>query len=163
MKSRSPRTLRFADFYREVFLPEHAHPVNRALHVAGTLAGLGYLVWVLTLPVWPWVLALGLFPLVHAAPGLTGHRLFERSAAVGDARWRRQDFPAWWFIAANHRLTAAWLLAPLRWLRRPRPLESGPRARSDTPHGWTFEVGQHSAPQGASGREARQDLDARHP
>ena len=46
-----------------------------------------------------------LFPLVHAAPGLLGHRLLERSTSVGDARWRRRDYPGWWFIIANHRMT----------------------------------------------------------
>jgi hypothetical protein len=24
---------------------------------------------------------------------------------VGDARWRRRDYPGWWFIIANHRMT----------------------------------------------------------
>jgi hypothetical protein len=102
--------LRFDDFYREVYLPEHHHPINRGLHVAGTLAGLAWLVAVpLLLPTGPAWLAWLLFPVVHAAPGLLGHRFFERSAAVGDARWRRSDFPGRWFIAANHRFTWAWL------------------------------------------------------
>jgi hypothetical protein len=43
---------------------------------------------------------------VHAVPGLIGHRWLERNVAVGDARWRRTDFPGWWFIVANHRMTA---------------------------------------------------------
>jgi hypothetical protein len=51
-------------------------------------------------------LALLLFPVVHAAPGLLGHRLFERDAVVGDLRVTRTDFPKAWFIAANHVL--AW-------------------------------------------------------
>jgi hypothetical protein len=38
-------------------------------------------------------------------PGLIGHRLFERNAAVGDVRVTRTEFPPWWFIAANHWLT----------------------------------------------------------
>jgi hypothetical protein len=110
---------RFADFYRDVFLPEHRHPGNRMLHIAGTLLGLA---WLAALVLWPapwWarVAALLLFPLVHAAPGLIGHRLFERSAVVGDARWRRRDWPAPWFIAANHWLTAQWLMQPFS--RRP--------------------------------------------
>lgn len=102
--SKSP--LRFEAFYRDVFLPEHRHPLNRALHLAGTVAGLVYVLWVLAS--WPpssaW-LALVLFPAVHALPGLMGHRLVERNLAVGDARWRRVDFSAWWFIAGNHRMT----------------------------------------------------------
>ena len=104
----------FDDFYHHVFLPEHRHPVNVVLHMAGTIAGLAYIIAVLWHP-WPWWPALVLFPLVHAGPGLIGHRWLERSAAVGDARWRRTDFPGWWFIVANHRMTAERLL-----LRRTR-------------------------------------------
>jgi hypothetical protein len=48
---------------------------------------------------------------VHAVPGLVGHRLFERNAVVGDARWRRTDLPGWWFIVGNHRMTLDALLA----------------------------------------------------
>ena len=100
--SSTPAKPRFGHFYRHHFLPEHQHPINRALHVAGTCAGLA---WV-PLALWstlPW-LAL-LFPVVHAVPGLVGHRLFERNAQVGDVRVLRKDFSPLWFIAANHRLT----------------------------------------------------------
>jgi hypothetical protein len=51
-----------------------------------------------------WLLALLTYPVVHAAPGLIGHRLFERDARVGDVRVTRADHPRWWFILANHRL-----------------------------------------------------------
>jgi hypothetical protein len=96
-------TLRdFDTFYRDVYHAEHRHPANVALHVAGTIGGLGFLVVTLASPL-PW-LAL-LFPAVHALPGLLGHRLFERNPAVGDLRVLRRDFPGWWFIIANHRLT----------------------------------------------------------
>lgn len=105
----------FDTFYREVFLPEHRHPLNVALQVAGTLAGLAFIAVVLAAP-WVWWPALLLFPLVHAGPGLVGHRLLERSARVGDARWRRSDYPGWWFIVANHRMTAETLRAA--WRRR---------------------------------------------
>jgi hypothetical protein len=54
-----------------------------------------------------------LFPVVHALPGLVGHRLFERDAAVGDVRVLRRDFSPLWFIVANHLM--AWQL-----LRRQR-------------------------------------------
>ena len=91
-------------FYREVFLPEHRHPVNVALHMLGTFAGLAFVPVVLAMPL-AWYPALLLFPLVHAAPGLLGHRLLERNITVGDARWRRRDYPRWWFIVANHRMT----------------------------------------------------------
>jgi hypothetical protein len=91
----------FRRFYQQHFLPEHQHPANQALHVLAVFASAGLvgLSFVLRLP---W-LALA-YPFVHAAPGLLGHRLFERSAAVGDLRLTRQDFPLWWFIVANHLL-----------------------------------------------------------
>jgi hypothetical protein len=100
--SSAPAKLRFGAFYRDHFLLEHRHPINRALHVAGTFAGLAWL----PLTLWssmPWLVLL--FPAVHAAPGLVGHRLYERNPQVGDVRVLRKDFPPWWFIAANHRLT----------------------------------------------------------
>jgi hypothetical protein len=100
----------FRHFYPEVYLPEHRHPLNVGLHVLGTVAGLAFAVWAGAAgPAW-WLL---LFPLVHAAPGLIGHRLVERNAAVGDVRVTRTDFPPWWFIAANHRLT--WDVLRGRW------------------------------------------------
>jgi hypothetical protein len=94
--------LPFSDFYRTVFLPEHQHPLNVALHVVGTVAGTVWLPWVWMQGL-PW-LAL-LYPVVHAVPGLVGHRLLERNAAVGDVRVTRKDYPAWWFIVGNHRMT----------------------------------------------------------
>jgi hypothetical protein len=93
----------FDSFYRHHYLPEHRHPANRALHIAGTVAGLLWLPVALLGPQ-PWLVLL--FPVVHAVPGLVGHRLFERNPQVGDLRVLRKDFPALWFIAANHRLTA---------------------------------------------------------
>jgi hypothetical protein len=104
MTTQEPQ-LRFADFYRDVFLPEHLQPLNRALHMVGTVAGLAYVLWVLSWPLSAAWFALALFPAVHALPGLLGHRLVERNEALGDARWRRTDFPAWWFILGNHRMT----------------------------------------------------------
>lgn len=92
----------FAVFYTNHYLAEHRHPANVALHVVGTVGALGFMAAALVSPL-PW-LAL-LFPVVHAGPGLIGHRLFERNAAIGDVRVLRSDFPAWWFIVANHRLT----------------------------------------------------------
>ena len=92
----------FNDFYRDVFLAEHVHPANVALHVLGTLAGAA-LVLAAVLTGQPWWLLL--FPFVHALPGLLGHRLFERDASVGDLRVTRSDHSPLWFIAANHRMT----------------------------------------------------------
>jgi hypothetical protein len=107
--------LTFSEFYREVFLAEHRHPTNVGLHVAGTLASAALVP--LAVLATPWLILL--YPIVHAAPGLIGHRLFERSAAVGDIRVTRTDFSPLWFVAANHRLTWEVLAAAL-W-RRARP------------------------------------------
>lgn len=106
--SDTPKTT-FETFYRDVFLQEHRHPLNVALHMLGTFLGLAFLLAVLAMPL-AWYPALILFPVVHAAPGLIGHRLLERNAVVGDARWRRRDHPGWWFIVANHRMTFERLL-----------------------------------------------------
>jgi hypothetical protein len=92
----------FDTFYKTVFRAEHLHPLNVALHVLGSVAGL---VWLVATPlIGMWVLVL-LFPLVHAVPGLIGHRFLERNAAVGDIRVTRTDYSPLWFIAANHRMT----------------------------------------------------------
>lgn len=96
----------FDDFYHQQFLPEHAHPANRALHYFGTLAGLVFVPLSL-MSAWPW--AVILFPAVHALPGLLGHRLFERNAAVGDLRVLRTDAPGLWFLLGNHRMLFALL------------------------------------------------------
>jgi hypothetical protein len=93
----------FADFYKLHYLADHQHPANVALHIAGTLAGLAWIAAAITIiPFW-WAL---LFPIVHAVPGLIGHRLFDRDTEVGDVRLLRKDFPLYWFIVANHILTA---------------------------------------------------------
>ena len=55
-----------------------------------------------------------LYPLLHAAPGLLGHRLFERNLAVGDVRVTRSDYSPLWFIIANHRMTWDLLVSVLR-------------------------------------------------
>jgi hypothetical protein len=98
----APARLPFAAFYREVFLDEHRHPLNVGLHAFGTIAGLVYVAAML-LAGSPWLVLL--FPAVHAIPGLIGHRLVERNAAVGDVRVTRKDYPPHWFIAANHCMT----------------------------------------------------------
>jgi hypothetical protein len=91
----------FESFYRQTFLPEHRRPANVALHALGVVGGLGLVAWAFWAAQPWWALA---WPVVHAAPGLIGHRLFERDAAVGDLRVTRKDAPSWWFIAANHRM-----------------------------------------------------------
>jgi hypothetical protein len=106
MDDMASERISFSIFYRDHFIPEHSHPINVALHVFGTLAGLGLITLSISIiPIW-WML---LFPLVHVAPGLIGHRLFDRNEAVGDARVFRTDFPLWWFVVANHRMTASLL------------------------------------------------------
>ncbi len=96
----------FRAFYEEIFLAEHRHAGNRALHVIGVAAGLAILACAFfSGPLW---IAL-LFPVVHALPGLLGHRLFERQEEVGDLRVTRRDYPLWWFIVANHRMALALL------------------------------------------------------
>jgi hypothetical protein len=104
--------LSFSQFYEAVFLPEHENAVNIGLHVFGTLAGLAYIGWIAystaVLGALDWKIALPLlllFPVVHAVPGLVGHRLLERNEAVGDVRITRKDYSPLWFIVANHIMT----------------------------------------------------------
>ena len=93
----------FAEFYRHHYREDHSRPANVALHITGTVAGLALLASsVAIISPW-WALA---FPLVHAAPGLVGHRLFERNPAIGDIRVVGGNFPGLWYIAANHIATA---------------------------------------------------------
>jgi hypothetical protein len=106
-----PADIGFRRFYADHFRAEHTHPANIAMHVLGTLAGLALMAAGLTV-ISPWWMLL--FPIVHAAPGLLGHRLFERNDAVGDLRVMRTDFPGHWFIAANHLMAAELLVRPFR-------------------------------------------------
>ena len=92
----------FMTFYRDHYFAEHSHPANIALHVAGTLLGLGLIAAALTVISPWWLLA---FPVVHVGPGLIGHRFFERNPDVGDVRVLRTDVPVYLFLFANHLLT----------------------------------------------------------
>jgi hypothetical protein len=106
----------FAQFYKGAYHDDHATMGNRALHIAGTLAGLALIVASLTiLPIW-WALA---FPIVHAVPGLVGHRLFERNAVLGDVRVFRGQYPGHWYMLANHIMTAQVLINVVT-LKKPR-------------------------------------------
>jgi hypothetical protein len=92
---------------------------NRAFHIFGTLAGIALLIASITLiPIW-WAPA---FPVVHAVPGLIGHRLFERNANLGDVRVFQRDYSGHWFMVANHIMTAqaTWNILKLKSLRRSR-------------------------------------------
>jgi hypothetical protein len=106
----------FLHFYREAYWEEHQVPINIAIHVAGTIAGMLLLIASVTIISPWWALA---FPIVHVLPGLIGHRLFERAEAIGDARIFRTDVPGWWFIVANHMMTARmiWRFITFSWLR----------------------------------------------
>jgi hypothetical protein len=98
----------FTEFYRGDYAADHQHPANLALHALGTIAGLALLAAAALSAISPWwALA---FPVVHAVPGLLGHRLFDRNAEVGDLRVLRGDYRGLWFIAANHIMTAGLLL-----------------------------------------------------
>ncbi len=103
MADSSKNQVSFSDFYASAYRAEHQHPVNLALHIVGVFAGFGLLAASFT--VWPWWTALG-FPIAHVAPGLLGHRLFDRDNTVGDIRLTRTDFPLWWFLLANHLMAA---------------------------------------------------------
>jgi hypothetical protein len=96
----------YMDFYREAYWEEHNVPLNLALHIFGTIAGVALLIASASIISAWWALA---FPLVHIVPGLIGHRLFERANAVGDARIFRTDVPIWWFMVANHMMTATFI------------------------------------------------------
>jgi hypothetical protein len=97
------RRMTFTEFYRTTYRADHRHPANLLLHIIGVFAGIGVLGASLT--VWPIWTALA-FPVAHVAPGLIGHRLFDRNEAVGDLRLTRGDFPLWWFLVANHLMAA---------------------------------------------------------
>jgi hypothetical protein len=98
----------YLHFYHQVYLPEHRHRVTITTHVIGTTLGIVWLLASVCLGVfyhWKYGGLVFLFPLVHALPGLIGHRIAERNQNVGDLRIGRKDFPLWWFIRANHRLS----------------------------------------------------------
>jgi hypothetical protein len=113
------RQITFWEFYRGAYRDDHTTWPNKLLHVVGTISGLVLVVASLTtIPIW-WALV---FPVVHAAPGLLGHRLFERNPELGDVRFVGGDYPGLWFIAANHIMTAQvlWGIVSLKWLARHR-------------------------------------------
>lgn len=99
MPDTSIERIAFNDFYTNAYRADHRHPINLALHILGVFAGLGVIGASLT--VWPLWTMFG-FPIAHVAPGLIGHRLFDRDDVAGDIRLTRTDFPLWWFLFANH-------------------------------------------------------------
>jgi hypothetical protein len=104
----------FWTFYHGAYHNDHKTWPNRSLHIIGTLAGLALLVASVTImPLW---CALA-FPVVHALPGLIGHRLFERNFVLGDLRFVDGHYPPLWFIVANHIMTWEVLARPFGWRR----------------------------------------------
>ncbi len=101
----------FWQFYEGPFTREHQHPFTVATHVFGTVLALAFVPVMVAWGVWFCVV---LFPVVHGLPGILGHRLVERNAAVGDLRVTRTDYPILWFILANHVLTFELLTGRLR-------------------------------------------------
>jgi hypothetical protein len=93
----------FSEFYKTVYRTDHRHPINLALHIIGVFAGIGVIVASLT--IWPLWALIG-FPIAHVAPGLIGHRFFDRDTSLGDLRVTRTDYPLWWFLIANHLMAA---------------------------------------------------------
>jgi len=73
-RSPTPQFSRFADFWLH-YAQNHRHPVNQALHVAGTVGGLICLGLGVSLS-WKWLLAM--LPIGYGAAWL-GHYLFERN------------------------------------------------------------------------------------
>lgn len=71
----SQRITSFAEFW-PFYLNEHAHPVNRALHLLGSGLGLGCWARALLTGSWRWFLA---GPLVGYAFAWVGHALIERN------------------------------------------------------------------------------------
>jgi hypothetical protein len=97
----------FKQFYNGAYRNDHATMGNRVFHIVGTLAGLALIAASLTiLPLW-WAFA---FPVVHAGPGLIGHRLFERNSVLGDVRVFQGMYPGHWYMLANHIMTGHALL-----------------------------------------------------
>jgi hypothetical protein len=94
--------INYSQFYNSVFLAEHRSTIAIATHVFGTVLGLAWVGWALYANHYWLLLA---FPIVHAVPGLIGHRIAERNPDVGDIRITRKDFPLWWFIVGNHQMS----------------------------------------------------------
>jgi hypothetical protein len=103
-----PATRRFANYpeFWNYYLAEHRHPVNRALHVLGTLASIGC--WGLAMFVsWKWALAA---PLCSYGPAWIGHFLIERNrpASFSHPVWSlRADFEMVARILIGARLDAS--------------------------------------------------------
>lgn len=93
---------KFVTFYDEDFTSEHQNSANVFLQILGTIGSDAFVIWAAVSSLW-WLIIL--YPVVHALPGLIGHRLFEKNTELGNVRINRTDFPLWWFIIANHILT----------------------------------------------------------
>lgn len=109
------KQMTFWEFYRGPYHNDHKSSANRAMHIIGTIGGLSLVIASLTvIPIY-WAIA---FPIVHALPGLIGHRLFERNLEIGDIRFTAQRYPNIWFIVANHLMTCEVAVELLRFAMR---------------------------------------------
>lgn len=78
-----------------IYLDAHRHPVNRWLHVAGTLFSAGVILFVLFYRAWWW---LPLAPVVGYGPAWLGHALIERNKPLTLSR-------PLWSLLCDYRLT----------------------------------------------------------
>ncbi len=79
----------FAEFYRH-YLAHHDHPINRGLHVLGSLSAIGLLIAAIAMG--PWWLVL-LMPVVGYGCAWLGHFAFERNKPTAF------HSPLWSFVA----------------------------------------------------------------
>jgi hypothetical protein len=91
--SNAPAT--FAEFYRH-YLSHHDHPINRGLHVLGSLSALCLAVLAIVLREW---LLLPLVPLVGYGCAWLGHFAFERNKPTAFRS-------PWWSFLADWRMCA---------------------------------------------------------
>lgn len=102
----------FDQFFHQVFLKEHTHPVNVALHVAGTILSALLIPYAIATRR-PWFLLL--WPLLIIVPGGIGHRFFERNFEVGDVRVLRNDYPKLWFLWGNNAMVWELITKGFHW------------------------------------------------
>ena len=84
------------DAFWAMYLREHAHPVNRALHAVGSLAALGCIVLAVVLWTW-WPLVVA--PVIGYGAAWTGHFLVERNRPA-TFRYPFRSFVADWRMLA---------------------------------------------------------------
>jgi hypothetical protein len=83
----------FSEFYRQ-YLTHHDHPVNRGLHVLGSLTAIGLLIAAFVLREWRLLL---LMPVVGYGCAWLGHFAFERNKPTAFRS-------PWWSFLADWRM-----------------------------------------------------------